>query len=230
MFTGIVEEIGVLRRAEKRGEAMVLTIGASRVLEDAALGDSIAVNGVCLTVTRFDSASVTMDVMPETYRNTNLKDLRPGDGVNLERAMRADRRFGGHIVQGHVDGVGTIVQRTPEGNAVRFRIRPDDTSLLRWMVPRGSIAVDGISLTLVTVEDDAFTVSIIPHTLRETVLKDKHPGSTVNLETDVTGKYIYRYLETILAARPEAVPRPRGAENPRGGGITREWLEQFGFS
>lgn len=230
MFTGIVEEIGVLRRVEKRGEAMVLTVGASRVLEDVALGDSIAVNGVCLTVTRFDSDSVTMDVMPETYRNTNLKELRVGDGVNLERAMRADRRFGGHIVQGHVDGVGTIVQRTPEGNAVRFRIRPDDASLLRWMVPRGSIAVDGISLTLVTVEDDAFTVSIIPHTLRETVLKDKQPGSTVNLETDVTGKYIYRYLETMFAARPEAVPHPRGAGSPRSeGGMTREWLEQLGF-
>jgi len=220
MFTGLIEEIGALRTVQRRGEAMILTIGANRVLEDVKLGDSIAVNGVCLTVISFDGQSVAMDVMPETFRHTNLHSLKPGSLVNLERAMLAGGRFGGHIVQGHVDGTGTIRERRAEENAVVFAIEADDPQLLRHMVPQGSVTLDGISLTIVSVdrESGSFTVSIIPHTLRETVLQYKNAGQSVNIECDILGKYVDHLLsqrDTQPAAKP--------------GGLTASVLRENGF-
>jgi riboflavin synthase len=194
MFTGLIEEIGTLQNISRQGEALVLTIRAKRVLEGVRLGDSIAVNGVCLTAIRYDSGSVSMDVMPETYRRTTLSRLQPGDRVNLERAMLATARFGGHIVQGHVDGTGSIRKREPLDNAVYFTIEPKDPELLRYVIPKGSVTIDGISLTVVDTTERTFRVSIIPHTLEETVLQHKQSGDAVNLETDMVGKYVAHLL------------------------------------
>ncbi|MFD0586851.1 riboflavin synthase [Paenibacillus sp. GCM10027627] len=194
MFTGLVEEVGHLKSVFKQGEAMILNIAASLVTKDAKLGDSISVNGVCLTVTSYDSGSFTADVMPETYRKSSLHRLKPGESVNLERAMQAGARFGGHIVQGHVDGTGAIVSRRADANAVVFDIRLDDSDQLRYVIPKGSVTVDGISLTVVDTSDDGFTISIIPLTLAETALKGKQLGSIVNIETDIIGKYVDHLL------------------------------------
>jgi riboflavin synthase len=169
---------------------MVLTIEAKKALVGIQLGDSIAVNGVCLTAVAFDSHSFSVDVMPETYRQTNLAKLGHGARLNLERAMQAGGRFGGHIVQGHIDGCGVIRSRHNEENAVVFAIEPDHKDMFRYIIGRGSITIDGISLTVVRVGESTFTVSIIPHTLAETILNDKHAGDVVNLETDILGKYI----------------------------------------
>jgi riboflavin synthase len=216
MFTGIIEEIGTMRRIAKQGQAMVLTIGAKTILEDVHLGDSIAVNGVCLTVIQFDEVSITVDVMPETFRRTSLQKLHTGDRVNLERAMSAGGRFGGHIVQGHVDSTGIITGRTAEENAVVFQIEPEDKAILKYMIPHGSITIDGISLTLVQVTEQRFTVSIIPHTLAQTVLQIKQPGDQVNLEADVLGKYIEKLLNSRggqPAARQSSLTEAFLAEN-----------------
>lgn len=221
MFTGIIEETGRLRRIAKQGQAMILTIEASKILEDVRLGDSIAVNGVCLTVVAFDRSSFTADVMPETYRKTTLKLLQPGVRVNLERAMSAGGRFGGHIVQGHVDTPGRIVSRHPEENAVVFRVEPDESDNMKYVIPHGSIAIDGISLTVVTVDERTFTISIIPHTLAQTVLNDKQPGDKVNIEYDLLGKYIDRLL-SFRGRKEDAAGRP-------GGGLTMEFLAKNGF-
>ena len=220
MFTGIIEEVGRLRRAESRGETMVLTVEAAKVLEDVKSGDSIAVNGVCLTVTDFDRHAFKADVMPETYRRTNLSSLRPGNRLNLERAMPAGGRFGGHIVQGHVDGVGLIRSLRRDQNAVVFDIGPADRALMRYIIPKGSIAVDGISLTVVEADEARFTVSIIPHTLSQTNLSDKRPGDTVNLETDIIAKYVERL-----------VGGERAAANGGGGkaGVLEALLAENGF-
>jgi riboflavin synthase len=195
MFTGIIEEIGAMRSITKQGQAMILSVQAKLILTDIHLGDSISVNGVCLTVVAFDSASFTVDVMPETFRHTNLQKLQHGDRVNLERAMSAQGRFGGHIVQGHVDSPGRIVSRTAEQNAVAFTIEPDDSAILKYIIPRGSITLDGISLTVVRVAEGRFTVSIIPHTLAQTILNDKHSGASINIECDLLGKYVERLLQ-----------------------------------
>ncbi|MEF3301867.1 riboflavin synthase [Paenibacillus sp. GYB003] len=222
MFTGIVEEIGRMRRVTKQGQAMMLTIEADKVLDDVKLGDSISVNGVCLTVVQFDDAAFTVDVMPETFRKTTLSRLTPGARVNLERAMQANGRFGGHIVQGHVDTPGTIVSRRAEDNAVVFRIEPDDPSPMKYVIRHGSITIDGISLTVVDVEERSFTVSIIPHTLAQTILQHKQPGDSVNLEFDLLGKYIDRLLDF----------RGRGGESTAGRpgtGVTMEFLAENGF-
>ncbi|MCZ8520593.1 MULTISPECIES: riboflavin synthase [Paenibacillus] len=221
MFTGIIEEIGTLRRIARQGEAMVLTIAASRVLEDVRLGDSIAVNGVCLTVIAFDSGSFTVDVMPETFRRTNLERLAAGAPLNLERAMAANGRFGGHIVQGHVDATGTIIGRTAEANAVVFRVAPKEPGVLKYVLPHGSITIDGISLTVVESGTTEFSVSIIPHTLSETVLQHKKPGDEVNLEADVLGKYIERLLGFGGA--------PGVGRGHRGGRLTADFLSDNGF-
>ena len=194
MFTGLVEEVGRMKSISKQGEAMVLAIGASIVLQDVKLGDSISVNGVCLTVTSFDRQSFSCDVMPETYRRSSLLRLKPGDSVNLERAMQAGARFGGHIVQGHVDGTGQVVSRKLDANAVVFRIRLGDPAQLRYIIPKGSITIDGISLTVVEASDEGFTVSIIPHTLAETALQHRQAGAIVNIETDILGKYVDHLL------------------------------------
>lgn len=194
MFTGLVEEVGKLQGVNKRGEAMVLHIRAHKVLEGIALGDSIAVNGVCLTATAYDRNSFMVDVMPQTYRSTNLKDLTPGAPVNLERAMAANGRFGGHIVQGHVDGIATITRRTPDHNAIVFEFKAERSDLGKYLIPKGSITIDGISLTVTKASDGHFGVSIIPHTLAETALQHKHPGDTVNIECDILGKYVEHLL------------------------------------
>ncbi|WP_026263377.1 riboflavin synthase [Paenibacillus sanguinis] len=194
MFTGLVEEIGTMKSINRQGEAMLLGISASVVTEGLRLGDSISVNGVCLTAISFNATSFTVDVMPQTYRNTNLKDLKLGSRVNLERAMAANGRFGGHIVQGHADGTGTIRSINRDQNAVVYEIKPSNSSLFKYIIPKGSIAVDGISLTVVEANAGSFKISIIPHTLAQTVLAFKKPGDTVNLECDILGKYVEHML------------------------------------
>ena len=213
MFTGIIEEIGTMRRVTSRGPAMDLVVEASTVLDDVKVGDTIAVNGVCLTVTAYDGNSFTADVMPETYRMTNLSKLKSGSKVNLERAMQAGGRYGGHMVQGHIDGTGIIQERVQEHNAVIFRIEPAHQEQLKYIVPRGSIAIDGISLTVVEAGTSSFTVSIIPHTLAQTILVDKHPGDAVNLETDILGRYIERLLNYKEPEKKSALTESFLAEN-----------------
>lgn len=203
MFTGLVEEVGQMKGITKQGEAMRLIIGATHVTEGVMLGDSISVNGVCLTVTAFDRSSFAADVMPETYRKSSLHQLRPGERVNLERAMQAGARFGGHIVQGHIDGTGQISTRETDANAVVYKFQLDDPSMLRYVIPKGSITIDGISLTVVDTTAHSFSVSIIPHTLSQTALQHKHAGDTVNIECDVIGKYVDHLLHF---KQPEAAP------------------------
>jgi len=224
VFTGLIEEIGTLQQVTKQGEAMVLTIRAKRVLEGLKLGDSIAVNGVCLTAIRFDAQSVAMDVMPETFRKTTLNRLKPGERVNLERAMQPTGRFGGHIVQGHVDGIGTIRRREPLDNAVYFDIEPHDSTLFRYIIPKGSITVDGISLTVVDTTETGFRISIIPHTLEQTVLQFKQPGDLVNLETDIIGKYVEHLL-----TRTSAGAANRAATAGSSPKLSESFLKEHGF-
>lgn len=195
MFTGIIEEIGTILQREETANRCALTISAKKVLTDTKIGDSIAVNGVCLTVTDFKKDSFTADVMPETLRRSSLGQLKTGSAVNLERAMAADGRFGGHIVAGHIDGTGKISSLRPEGNAVLVTVSttPD---LLRYIVEKGSIAIDGISLTVANVTRSDFTVSLIPHTGEETTLLKHRPGEIVNLETDIIGKYVEKLIQT----------------------------------
>jgi len=183
------------------------------------------VNGVCLTVTSFDRDAMTVDVMPETFRRSALGQLGVGSKVNLERAMAANGRFGGHIVQGHVDAVGKVISRKSESNAVVFRIQPADPEALRYIVAKGSIAVDGISLTVVDVTEEHFSVSIIPHTLAQTTLSEIGPGHIVNLETDVIGKYVEKLLFWRSGAREER-PGTSGAESGR---LTAQFLQEHGF-
>ena len=202
MFTGLIEEVGALKQVSRQGEGMVITIHAKRILTELRIGDSVAVNGVCLTVTRYDANSISMDVMPETYRRTTLGQLTIGAAVNLERAMLVGSRFGGHIVQGHIDGTGVIRRREPQDNAIYFTIEPHSTELMRFIIPKGSIAVEGISLTVVDMTEHTFRISIIPHTLNETILVAKQPGESVNLETDIIGKYVERLLTWQSSSAP----------------------------
>jgi len=197
VFTGIVEELGEVVAIESREDSAVLTLAASKIAEDLTHGASIAVNGVCLTVIGWTDSTPTnidFDVMGETLRRSVIGDLKPGDQVNLERAARVDARLDGHIVQGHVDGSGSVVSRTP-GDAwesVRFAL---PSELSRYVAEKGSIAVDGVSLTVSGVGDDWFEVGLIPETLRATTLGSKAPGAGVNLEVDVLAKYVERLLE-----------------------------------
>lgn len=194
MFTGIIEEIGYIQRINQQSRSAQIEIKASKVLEDAAIGDSIAVNGVCLTVVAFDSQHFTADVMPETISKTNVRELKPGSPVNLERALKLGGRLGGHIVQGHVDAVGTIVQKQVLEIAIIYRIKTE-SELLQYVVPKGSVAIDGISLTVVDVFKDSFTVSLIPHTAHATILGHKNPGDRVNLESDIIGRYVQHLMK-----------------------------------
>ncbi|WP_314585339.1 riboflavin synthase [Paenibacillus terrigena] len=221
MFTGLVEEIGTMRRIYRKGEAMILHIEASKIMDDVQLGDSIAVNGVCLTVIAYDQASFSVDVMPQTFRHTNLSQLKPGSRVNLERAMKANGRFGGHIVQGHADGTGAIIGRSEDANAVVFEIKPDEDAMFKFIIPQGSVTLDGISLTVVKADpaDSVFSVSIIPHTLAETVLQEKNSGSTINIECDVLGKYVDHLLHY----------RSRGEQTKPGSRVTEQFLAENGF-
>ncbi|GFN30589.1 riboflavin synthase [Paenibacillus xylaniclasticus] len=224
MFTGLIEEVGRLKSVSRAGEAMVLTIEASRVLEGAAVGDSIAVNGVCLTVTSFTRGTFLADVMPQTFRHSNLKDLKPGSKVNLERAMAAGGRFGGHIVQGHIDGVGVIESRTVDANAVVFAIRTEDVeAFAKYIIPKGSITIDGISLTVIRAEVGSFAVSIIPHTLAQTALNDKQPGDTVNLEADIIGKYVDHLLNYRTSSASPNYTKHKSS------GVTASFLADNGF-
>lgn len=226
MFTGLIEEIGTMKSISRKGEAMVLNILANVITNGIKLGDSIAVNGVCLTVTSFDNASFAVDVMPQTFRNTSLKDLKPGSKVNLERAMAAGGRFGGHIVQGHVDGTGKIIGSRQDQNAIVFEIEPESTALFKYIIPKGSITVDGISLTVVQVSQGRFTISIIPHTLGETILAYRRSGDTVNLECDVIGKYVEHLLKF---ADSKSVSDSDDGVNAENNGINISFLSQHGF-
>jgi riboflavin synthase len=217
MFTGIIEEVGRLRSLQKGEKSARMTLTAGTILGDVREGDSIAVNGVCLTVVSFGSESFTVDVSPESLRVTTLGDLRPGDPVNLERAMQAGGRFGGHIVSGHVDGVGTLVRRTSVGNAT-VMVFEAPQEVLEVSIPKGSIAVEGISLTLNEVGSKTFSVSIIPHTSRMTTLTHKKVGERVNLEGDLIGKYVHRF--TTLREGGQA------SENK---GLDQGFLAEHGF-
>jgi riboflavin synthase len=198
MFTGIVEELGTIEAVEDQGDAIRLTVRGPLVVEDAGLGDSIAVNGCCLTVTTLDGELWTADVMQETLDKTSLLGVRAGDRVNLERAVTADKRLGGHIVQGHVDGVGHVVRREPSEHweVVEVSMPP---AMAKYLVDKGSITVDGVSLTVVEAREDSFTVSLIPETLARTTLGHRRPGDRVNLEVDVLAKHVERLLEARLS-------------------------------
>ncbi|MCG5212386.1 riboflavin synthase [Streptosporangium sp. KLBMP 9127] len=196
MFTGIVEELGEVVAVEPQRAAARLSIRGKIVLGDASHGDSIAVNGVCLTVADTDGEVFTADVMKETLERSALGALRPGSPVNLERAVRADQRLGGHIVQGHVDGTGVLLSREPDEHWEVVRISLP-AELDRYVVEKGSIAVDGVSLTVTAVDQGAFAVSLIPTTLRETTLGPKRPGDPVNLEVDVIAKYVAKLMTGV---------------------------------
>ena len=215
MFTGIVEETGAVLNRVSGSSSGELRISASLVLEGTKAGDSIAVNGVCLTVTRLGKNEFTADVMPETLRRTNLGALKSGDRVNLERAMPADGRFGGHIVSGHIDGTGRVSSLKHEGNAMLVRITAPE-SILSLIVEKGSVAIDGISLTVAALDRDSFTVSVIPHTGAQTALLSKQAGDTVNLENDIIGKYVQRLIGASV---------PDGRESR----ITEDFLARHGF-
>lgn len=193
MFTGIVEEIGSIKGISKGANSAVLTLSAKKVLEDVNLGDSIAVNGVCLTVTSYRQDEFTVDVMHETMDRSSLSSLKAGSKVNLERAMMANGRFGGHIVSGHIDGTGKIVSVKKDDNAVWYQISADK-KILKYIIEKGSITIDGISLTVAKVTDRDFSVSIIPHTLKNTILAYKSEGHIVNLENDCIAKYVEKLM------------------------------------
>lgn len=214
MFTGIVEELGTVLRMPPASRAGAMTIGAHEVLQGTRIGDSIAVNGVCLTVTRMEGDQFSVDVMPETLRASGLGQVHAGDCVNLERAMQADGRFGGHIVSGHIDGTGRVKEIKREQNAHIISIEAP-SRILGLIVQKGSIAIDGVSLTVVDVTSSLFTVSIIPHTAQQTVLMRRKPGDVVNLENDIIGKYVQKLL----------------GENDVGssGGLTVDYLVSNGF-
>lgn len=193
MFTGIIEEVGTIRQVQRGAASAVLHIQASRILCDIKIGDSIAVNGICLTVTSFHQKGFTADVMHETLDRSSLSRAKPGSHVNLERAMAADGRFGGHIVSGHVDGTGRIHKIFRDDNAIWYSIRTSPP-LLRYIVEKGSVAIDGISLTVAKVDALSFSISAIPHTVAVTTLHERQIGDLVNVETDIIGKYVERFL------------------------------------
>ena len=221
MFTGIIEELGSVRSLSLTGTSGKITIDAKKVLEGTRIGDSIAVNGVCLTVISLQRDGFTADVMAETVRRSNLGDLRRGDRVNLERAMDAGGRFGGHLVSGHIDGTGTIRSCRKEENAVWVTVTagPD---ILRLIIEKGSVAIDGISLTVAAVADTHFSISAIPHTVSHTVLRERRIGDLVNVETDMIGKYVEKLLGPLTQGRDVKKEGEHGS-------ITREFLSQNGF-
>ncbi|HEX3030817.1 MAG TPA: riboflavin synthase [Bacillota bacterium] len=223
MFTGIIEELGRLRNIKKGSKSALLDIEASEVLGDVKLGDSIAVNGVCLTVTGFTTTNFTADVMNETLQRTNLGSLRPGEQVNLERALKLGDRLGGHIVSGHIDGVGSISSQTREDIAVVTRITADP-EVLKYIIVKGSVAIDGISLTVIDVDAGSFAVSLIPHTAKLTTLGFKKPGDKVNLEGDVLGKYVEKLL-----TNPGELRAGKTGSPGKTGGMDAAFLSEHGF-
>ena len=212
MFTGIVEELGSVKTLTRNAGGARLTISASTVLGNTALGDSICVNGVCLTVVEKSNADFSADVAQETLKVSNLGDLRAGQQVNLERALQLSARIGGHLVTGHVDAVGRIKEKRQEGNSWRVFIEAPETAL-RYVIKKGSIAVDGISLTIADVDKAGFSLAMIPHTAKLTTLGFKAAGDSVNLETDIIGKYV----ERLLSGRVES-------------GVSLELLKKTGFA
>ena len=223
MFTGIVEEKGSVRYMQLTGESGVLAIKAKKVLERTKIGDSIAVNGVCLTVTSLQPDGFTADVMAETIRRSSLGSCKVGSQVNLERAMAADGRFGGHIVSGHIDGVGVISSFEKEDNAVWVEIETP-AKILRYIVEKGSITIDGISLTVAKLTDSSFAVSVIPHTGEETTLLNRNPGDIVNLENDIVGKYVERLMNFKTDDRDN-----KSEERNNSDSITMNFLNENGF-
>jgi riboflavin synthase len=213
MFTGLIEETGTVCEVCRNGNASFIRIAAEKVLEGTKVGDSIAVNGVCLTVTDHDGKIFRADVMNETLSRSSLGTLKQGSKVDLERAMSAEGRFGGHIVSGHIDGTGTVSSIKQDGIAVRYTISADD-KLLKYIVEKGSVTLDGISLTVAAVTDSDLTVSVIPHTAEQTILPYKKVGDIINIETDIIGKYVEKLL--------------RPAE-PKKSGVTMEQLMKNGF-
>ncbi|MFC4388125.1 riboflavin synthase [Gracilibacillus marinus] len=212
MFTGIVEEKGSIRSIKQLNHALKLQIEAKKVLEDVSIGDSIAVNGVCLTVTAYTTTTFTVDVIPETFRGSSLSELSSQSIVNLERAMSFNGRFGGHFVSGHIDTVGKIARTWLEDNAKYIYINVPHT---KYVALKGSITVDGTSLTVFNVDDSGFTISLIPETQAATILGDKNQGDTVNIEFDMLAKYMERLMET--------------SHHKQESNLTEEKLRQFGF-
>ncbi|KPH75158.1 riboflavin synthase [Oceanobacillus caeni] len=216
MFTGIIEEIGTVKKIQKvSDQAVTMTISSSKILEDVGLGDSISVNGICLTVTHFTSDYFEVDAMPETIKATSLNSLKKGSSVNLERAMAANGRFGGHFVSGHIDATGKIVKKKKEQNAIYYDIEiPND--LTKYILPKGSITVDGTSLTIFGIQKSIFTISLIPHTAKETILGEKEEGDIVNIECDMLAKYVQKMLQND--DHEQKVNR-----------ISKDFLQQNGF-
>ncbi len=231
MFTGIVEEVGRVKEIRRGSRSAVLMISARKVLEDTRIGDSIAVNGICLTVVELGDAWFAADVMPESLGRSALSGLQKGSAVNLERAMSANGRFGGHMVTGHVDGVGTILRIRKDDNAVLYRIQCKP-ALLHFMVEKGSVTVDGVSLTITEVAGEHFSVSLIPHTVAQTCFRERKEGDPVNLETDILGKYVERLLWDG-GSGSELLKSPwqgkSGNPESKRGGITKAFLSEYGF-
>lgn len=215
MFTGLIEELGTIKKINQKGNTLVLAIEAEKIMKDIHVGDSIAVNGVCLTVTTFSKDYFEADVMPETFKHTSLSSLKEGSKVNLERAMAANGRFGGHFVSGHIDGTGTIRKRTHIENAILIEIDiPEEFS--HFVLEKGSIAIDGTSLTIFETTNHSVTISLIPHTAKEAVIGIKREGEIVNLEFDVMAKYFYAFMQKREA-------------KVKSGRITTEFLKENGF-
>lgn len=225
IFTGIVEETGKIESVANGNKSAIITIIADKVLKGTKIGDSIAVNGVCLTVTSISGNKFTADVMAETIRRSSLGTLKHGSKVNLERAIAADGRFGGHIVSGHIDGTGVIRSLEREDNAVWVEIETPD-KLLKYIVEKGSIAIDGISLTVAKLTDDSFSVSVIPHTGEETTLLAKKPGDIVNLENDIVGKYVERLMNFNTSQKSPFDNKTDRSTNSK---ITMDFLAENGF-
>ena len=205
MFTGIVEEMGVVTGLEKSLAGATLRILAQTVLDDVSRGASLAVNGVCLTVVTVTGQEIALDVSPETLSVTTMGSLVPGAPVNLERAMKVGDRLGGHLVSGHVDGVGSVLQRRQEGDTLVLVVEAPP-EILRYCVPKGSVTVDGISMTINGLQDRAFTLTVIPHTAKVTTLGVKQPGDQLNLEPDLIGKYVERLLQDRRSLPPRSAP------------------------
>ena len=216
MFTGIIEEIGTVTSVSRGANSSQVTIGGNVIFSDLKLGDSVSTNGVCLTVSHMSENTFTADVMHETLKATALANLSSGTNVNLERAMPANGRFGGHIVSGHIDGTGRVSSIKKDDNAVIFTIATS-CDITKYIVKKGSIAIDGISLTVTQVDADSFSVSIIPHTLGETILGERKTGDVVNLEVDMLAKYIEK-----LVLGQQDTPQPKS-------NITTEFLLKNGF-
>jgi riboflavin synthase len=219
MFTGIIEAVGKVAGIERGGESIRLTVAAGKIAEDVTLGESVAVNGVCLTVVSFRPPHVTFDAVYETVRKTTLGQLQNGDGVNLERALPVGGRLGGHIVQGHVDGTGRIASIRPIDNSW-FVYVDSSPELMRYVVTKGSVAVDGISLTVAEAADRTFSLSIIPHTWDNTTLHEKRAGDPVNVECDILGKYVEKMLGGYIAGADRQAER---------GGVTMDLLARSGY-